>query len=51
MTVCDCRTGSNENGWHEHRCQECIEADLALWEGLTERAREFAQKILKGEAP
>lgn len=45
VTNCTCKPGSNENGWHEDRCQICLDEELEIWrylvqdEGLHRRLR------------
>ena len=38
--TCGCAPGSFEDGWHEIRCAECVEVELADWSAMLARVAE-----------
>lgn len=48
MRACACNPGTFENGWMEERCDACLRVEMAAWDGLIERAREFAARTRGG---
>lgn len=34
VTDCACTPGTEENGWHENRCDACIAAELQVWRDM-----------------
>ena len=48
MSWCECKPGTNENGWLEERCDNCLYDEMQSWRGLVGRAREFAARFRGG---
>lgn len=43
--VCSCKPGSYDNGWHEERCETCLEAERNVWRDMMQKFRDG--KILR----
>ena len=37
MSDCTCRPGTEENGWHEKRCDVCQQEEVAVWAEMMKR--------------
>lgn len=40
-TDCACTPGSSESGWHEQRCQACLDEEMNVWRKMLARFDEY----------
>ena len=47
---CECTPGSEDNGWHETRCDNCVRIEMAEWGHVIAwtRDRKNVERLTKG---